>query len=192
MLCYGVDLQVIKSKIYEIRGQKVMLDRDLAELYGTETKRLKEAVRRNSKRFPGDFMFVLSKEEWDNLRSQFASSSWGGSRYLPYAFTEQGVAMLSSVLGSDAAIEMNISIMRAFVAVRQFLVNVKRPQREVTELCRQIEELRENIKSLEKDHEDYEQHFDDIYLALAQLAATNKEQQRVKRRPIGFVKPEES
>lgn len=100
--------------------------------------------------------------------------------------------MLSSVLGSDAAIEMNISIMRAFVAVRQFLVNVERPQREVTELCRQIEELREDIKSLEKDHEDYEQHFDDIYLALAQLAATNKEQQRVKRRPIGFVKPEES
>lgn len=75
MLCYGVNLQVIKSKIYEIRGQKVMLDRDLAELYGTETKRLKEAVRRNSKRFPGDFMFILSKEEWDNLRSQFASSS---------------------------------------------------------------------------------------------------------------------
>ena len=137
-------------------------------------------------------MFVLSKEEWDNLWSQFASSSWGGSRYLPYAFTEQGVAMLSSVLGSDAAIEMNISIMRAFVAVRQFLVNVERPQREVTELCRQIEELREDIKSLEKDHEDYEQHFDDIYLALAQLAATNKEQQRVKRRPIGFIKPEES
>ena len=169
-----------------------MLDRDLAELYGTETKRLKEAVRRNSKRFPGDFMFVLSKKEMGQLEVAICVLKLGGSRYLPYAFTEQGGAMLSSVLGSDAAIEMNISIMRAFVAVRQFLVNVERPQREVTELCRQIEELREDIKSLEKDHEDYEQHFDDIYLALAQLAATNKEQQRVKRRPIGFVKPEES
>ena len=165
-----------------------MLDRDLAELYGMETKRLKEAVKRNTKRFPSDFMFELKKEEWDNLRSQFATSSWGGIRYMPFAFTEQGVAMLSSVLGSETAIEVNIGIMRAFVAVRQFLINIDGVNRETSDLCKRIEEIREDIESLSKDHEDYEQHFDDIYLALAELARKNKEQEKRKRPPIGFVK----
>ena len=190
-MCYGVDLQIIQSKIYEIRSQRVMLDQDLAELYGTETKRLKEAVRRNIRRFPEDFMFILKKEEWNNLRTQIASSSWGGIRYLPFAFTEQGVAMLSSVLGSETAIEVNIGIMRAFVAVRQFLINVEKTNKEITEIGKQIEELRENVGSLLKDHEDYEQHFDDIYWALAQLAAKNKEQEKKERPRIGFIQSEE-
>ena len=190
-MCHGVDLQVIQSKIYEIRGQRVMLDRDLAELYGTETKRLKEAVRRNIRRFPDDFMFVLGKEEWNNLRSKIASSSWGGSRYLPFAFTEQGVAMLSTVLGSEIAIEVNIGIMRAFVVVRQFLVDTEKANKEITEIRRQVEELREDVEGILKDHEDYEQHFDDIYLALAQLASRNKEQEKKERPRIGFVQTEE-
>ncbi len=101
----NVSVEAIASKIYLIRGVKVMLDRDLAELYGVKTKRLKEQVRRNTERFPDDFMFELSKNEFKNLRSQFATSSWGGSRYAPMAFTEHGVLMLSSVLKSDRAIK---------------------------------------------------------------------------------------
>ena len=115
------EIEEIKSKIYNIRGMQVMLDKDLAELYGVEVKRLNESVKRNSKRFPSDFIFQLDKEEWKILKSQFATSSWGGARTLPYAFTEQGVAMLSSVLRSDTAIEVNIRIMRTFVAVRQYV-----------------------------------------------------------------------
>ncbi|PQJ78422.1 ORF6N domain-containing protein [Polaribacter porphyrae] len=102
--------EIISNKIYLIRNQKVMLDRDLAELYQVETKRLKEAVRRNLNRFPDDFMFELTKNETQNLRSQIATSSWGGSRYVPMVFTEQGVAMLSSVLNSDRAIAVNKKI----------------------------------------------------------------------------------
>ena len=105
-----VPVERIASKIYMIRQVKVMLDRDLAELYGVETKVLKQAVKRNMKRFPSDFMFELSKEEFTNLRSQIVTSSWGGSRYTPMAFTEQGVAMLSSVLNNDRAIAVNIQI----------------------------------------------------------------------------------
>jgi len=117
-----VPVERIEQVIYLIRGQKVMLDRDLAGLYGVETKRLKEAVRRNTDRFPEDFAFVLDREEFTNLRSQSAtSSSWGGTRYPPMAFTEQGVAMLSSVLRSQRAIDVNIAIMRTFVKLRQML-----------------------------------------------------------------------
>jgi hypothetical protein len=104
--------EVVMNKIYVIRSQKVMLDKDLAELYKVETKQLKRAVRRNADRFPDDFMFELSKEEFDNLRNQIGTSSWGGTRYAPMAFTEQGVAMLSSVLNSDRAIKVNIQIVR--------------------------------------------------------------------------------
>ncbi len=104
----------IVNKIIELRGEKVLIDRDLAELYDVETKLLKRAVRRHINRFPEDFMFQLSKEEFQNLRSHFGTSSWGGRRYLPMAFTELGVAMLSSVLNSERAIEVNIVIMRAF------------------------------------------------------------------------------
>ena len=119
----SVSVQLIEQRIYLIRGQKVMLDSDLASLYGVATKRLNEQVTRNHKRFPEDFMFQLTREEAEFLRSQFATSnvSRGGRRYLPRAFTEQGVAMLSSVLNSEQAIEVNIAIMRAFVRLRQIL-----------------------------------------------------------------------
>ncbi|MDP3914183.1 MAG: ORF6N domain-containing protein [Bacteroidota bacterium] len=113
--------EVIMSKIYLIGDQKVMLDNDLAELYGVETKQLKRAVRRNIKRFPEDFMFELSETEFSNLRSQFGTSSWGGIRYAPMAFTEQGVAMLSSVLSSERAITVNILIIRIFTKMRAIL-----------------------------------------------------------------------
>jgi len=112
----------LKSKIHNIRGFQVMLDSDLAFLYGVSTKRLNEQVRRNIDRFPEDFMFKLSESEYDILRSQFATSSWGGARKLPYAFTEQGVAMLSGILRSKKAVEVNIRIMRAFVHMRRMLL----------------------------------------------------------------------
>lgn len=114
-----IPIDRIESKIFQIRGKKVMLDSDLAELYGVPTKVLVQAVKRNINRFPDDFMFQLAKGEFVNLRSQFVTSSWGGRRYLPYAFTEQGVAMLSSVLNSERAIMVNVQIMRAFVNLRR-------------------------------------------------------------------------
>ena len=119
------ELQLIQSKIYEVRGQKVILDRDLAELYNVTTANLNKAVKRNIRRFPDDFMFQLTKAEFDELKTnlifQNGTSSWGGTRKLPYAFTESGIAMLSSVLRSKTAVEVNIRIMRAFTAMRQFL-----------------------------------------------------------------------
>jgi len=115
--------EIVLSKIYLVRGHKVMLDRDLAELYGVETRRLNEQVSRNIERFPHDFMFQLNNDEWPNLKSQFATSSWGGSRKLPFAFTEHGVLMLSSVLSSKQAIQVNIQIIRIFTRVRQMLTD---------------------------------------------------------------------
>ena len=113
---------VIRSRIFTIRGVQVMLDRDLAELYGVATGALNRQVKRNEERFPEDFMFGLSAEEWNNLKCQIGISSWGGDRQLPYAFTENGIAMLSSVLRLPTAIEVNIRIMRAFSAMRRFLL----------------------------------------------------------------------
>jgi phage regulator Rha-like protein len=126
--------EVIEKKIVLLRGQKVILDSQIAELYGVETKVLKRAVRRNKDRFPADFMMQLTGEEAEILRCQFGTSSWGGRRYLPYAFTEQGVAMLSSVLQSKRAIQVNIEIMRAFVRLREILATHK-------DLARKLEEL---------------------------------------------------
>ena len=123
----------VESKIYVIRSQKVMLDRDLAELYGVETKYLNRQVKRNLSRFPADFMFQLTEEE--NLRCQKVTSSYGGRRYLPFAFTEQGIAMLSSALNSEQAIQVNIMIMRAFVRLRQVLVEHK----ELSDLFNKLE-----------------------------------------------------
>ena len=131
-----VNEDILVSKIYFIRGNKILLDRDLASLYEIETKVLKQAVRRNLKRFPEDFMFVLSKNEFKNLRSQIVTSSWGGTRYSTMAFTEQGIAMLSSVLNSERAVAVNISIMRTFVKMRAFIYSNL--------------ELKEKIKELEK------------------------------------------
>jgi len=118
-----IQIERITNKIYSLRKHQVLLDKDLAELYGVETRQLVQAVKRNIKRFPDDFMFQLSGEEFKNLRSQIVSSSWGGRRYTPYAFTEQGVAMLSSVLKSEQAINVNIAIMRAFVQLRRLSYN---------------------------------------------------------------------
>lgn len=115
----------ILSRIYVIRGEKVMLDSDLAELYGVETKVLKQQVKRNINRFPDDFMFQLSKDEFTDLRSQFVTSSWGGLRYSPFAFTEQGVSMLSSVLNSERAIKTNIQIIRLFTKMRKLILSQK-------------------------------------------------------------------
>jgi phage regulator Rha-like protein len=117
--------EVIINKIYIIRGHKVMLDSDLAEMYGVETKQLKRQVRRNITRFPDDFMFELTDEELQNLRSQIGASSWGGVRYVPMVFTEQGVAMLSSVLNSERAIEVNIRIIRIFTKLREMRLTQK-------------------------------------------------------------------
>jgi len=114
--------EIIESKIFILRGKRIMLDQDLAKLYQVETKALKRAVKRNIYRFPLDFAFQLTSEELKNLRRQFGTSSWGGQRYLPYAFTENGVAMLSSVLNSRRAVEVNIQIMRAFTRMREFLL----------------------------------------------------------------------
>ena len=115
-----MELEIIQKKVFEIRGCKVMLDFDLALLYNVDTKVFKQSVRRNSNRFPTDFMFELTEMEFNSLRSQIVTSKRGGTRYLPFAFTEQGIAMLSSVLNSEKAIEINISIIRAFVTFRQF------------------------------------------------------------------------
>jgi hypothetical protein len=154
-----IPVDKITSKIYLIRNEKVLIDADLADLYGVETKVLNQAVRRNLSRFPKDFMFQLSDEEFDILRSQTVTSSWGGRRYPPYAFTEQGVAMLSSVLRSRQAIQVNIAIMRAFVQMRKFLqshevlaVQLKKLEKETTEKFaeqgKQIQIIFEAIKQL--------------------------------------------
>ena len=129
-------IELIENRIHIIRGQRVMLDQDLAVLYGVTTKNLNKAVNRNPKRFPEDFAFQLSKEEWNNLRFQIGTSSlnYGGRRYSPYAFTEQGVAMLSSVLRSPQAAEVNVEIMRAFVRIRHVLESNKELAKAVFEL----------------------------------------------------------
>ncbi|MCA2663176.1 MAG: ORF6N domain-containing protein [Microcystis sp. M064S2] len=136
----------ILNKIYTIRREKVMLDQDLAVLYGVETKQLKRQVKRNIERFPRDFMFTLSVKEFENLRSQTGTSSWGGSRYRPMAFSEQGVAMLSSILTSKTAIEVNISIIRVFTKLRQHALTHK-------EILIQLARLEREVKGNSKDIE---------------------------------------
>jgi len=123
-------LAQIQNMIYEIRGQKVMVDEDLAKIYQVETKRLNEAVKRNMDRFPREFMFQLTQAEYDNLMSQFATSSWGGRRKLPYAFTEHGVIMLSSVLNSKIATKINIAVVKAFIEMRLFIAKPVRKKLE--------------------------------------------------------------
>ncbi|GBR76067.1 DNA-binding protein [Candidatus Termititenax persephonae] len=132
-----IPAEVIETKIFLIRGKKVMLDKDLAILYRVETKQLKRAVKRNNERFPEDFMFKLTASEFANLRCQNGTSSWGGQRYLPYAFTELGVAMLSSILNSPRAIQVNIQIMRTFTRLREIIFTHKELQRKIEQLVRQ-------------------------------------------------------
>ena len=152
--------EVIENKIYLIRGHKVMLDIDLAKLYDVETKNLNLQVKRNIKRFPEDFMFQLTKEE--NLRLQFATSSYGGRRYLPYVFTEQGVAMLSSVLNSERAIEVNIAIMRAFVRLREILLTHK-------DLAAKIAALELKYENYDMRFSEYDKHIMAIFEAIRKL-----------------------
>lgn len=171
-----VPLERIVSFVYLIRGKKVMLDRDLAELYGVETKQLKRSVKRNIGRFPDDFMFVLTKDEMDmwsrsqfgtsSLRSQNGTPSWGGTRYLPLAFTEQGVAMLSSVLNSERAIMINIQIIRTFTKLREMIAS--------------HEDLKLKLESLEKH---YDEQFKTVFDALRRLLEDDE-----KPKPqIGFT-----
>jgi len=138
--------EIISSKIYLIRNKKVILDQDIAKLYDVETRVLKQAVKRNIERFPEDFMFELTKKEFEILRSQFVTSSWGGLRYIPMAFTEQGVAMLSSVLRSGKAIMVNIQIMRVFTKVREMLVDNLSIRLEIEEIKKQLSNQDKNIE----------------------------------------------
>ena len=168
-----MDLQIIQNKIFEVRGCRVMLDYHLAELYQVETRALKQAVKRNIERFPGDFMFVLTQEEANLLLSIGVSQNVIPPAYnfgvaMPMAFAEQGVAMLSSVLRSKVAIEVNISIMRAFVLMRQMAIGYE-------ELSRRIEELEVSTDA----------QFNELYQALTQLLSQSKQQK--ERRPVGFV-----
>jgi len=160
-------LKNIQSKIYEIRNQKVMLDFDLATMYEVETKVLNQAVKRNIDRFPEDFMFQITEEEFNNLRSQFVTSSWGGKRYMPYAFIEQGVEMLSSVLKSKKAVQVNISIMRVFVAIKQMILGN-------SELSKKLEELESK----------YNKQFSDVYEALNYLMDIKKVDDKTKKRKL--------
>ena len=161
------------SKIYLIRGHKVMLDTDLAELYGVETKQLKRAVRRNITRFPEDFMFQLQEKEFKDLRSHFGTSSWGGTRYLPMVFTEQGVAMLSSVLNSERAIQVNIRIMRIFTGMREMLLA--------------HQDLVQKIKEMDKSISDHDEKILLIFEYLKQLEQEKTRQEDLAgRRRIGF------
>ena len=184
------DLIIVQNLIYEIRGQKVMLDFDLARLYQVETKVLNQAVRRNIKRFPEDFMFQLDNKEFANLKSQIVTSSWGGRRTPPLAFTEEGIAMLSSVLHSDVAIAANISILRAFVKVREYLLMVSTVSAEVKELRAKVDLLatqrEEDLGAVNDLSEDVRQDIDNLYLAIGELASRMEEKKQAPRRKIGF------
>ena len=186
----------IESLIHEIRGQKVMLDFDLAELYQVETKRLKESVRRNIERFEGDdFMFELTSEEYNSLiislRSQFATSNErGGRRHMPFAFTEQGVAMLSSVLKSERAIQVNRSIIRAFVAMRNYIMSTKTISAELEAIKAKLELLErndeDNLEAINDLSEDMRREIDTIYQAIAALSVKEPIQKEPQRQKIGF------
>ena len=146
--------ETIENRIFTIRGLKVMIDKDLAELYGVETKRLNEAVKRNIKRFPEDFMFQLSKDEWEILKSQFATSSWGGIRKLPYVFTEHGVTMLASILNSEKAIDVNIQIVRVFIRLRQYAMLQASRNAEIEELRKMLMLHIENTENRLSEHDE--------------------------------------
>ncbi len=183
------ELQKIQNKIYEVRATKVMFDFDLAELYQVETRVLNQAVKRNIKRFPADFMFQLSSEEWEILKSQFVMSSWGGMRRPPYAFTEQGLAMLSGVLKSDVAIAVNISIMRAFVALRKFIASATETTA-IAQLKNRLEALEEvneeTLRAINDLSEDTRKEFAEVYTALSEIISKQEEDQQQQRKPIGF------
>ena len=167
-------VEQIESRIFVIRGQKVMLDADLAELYGVETKRLNEQVSRNSERFPEDFMFQLTAEEFANLKSQFATSSWGGRRKLPYVFTEHGAIMAASVLNSPRAIEISVHVVRAFVRLRELVAGNK--------------DLAQKLNQLERKVGAHDRAIAELINAIRQLMTPLDLK---KKRPIGFAPWEE-
>jgi hypothetical protein len=184
------EIVLIQNLIYEIRGQKVMLDFDLAKLYQVETKVLNQAVKRNIKRFPPDFMFQLTAEEVLIMRSQFVTSSKRKLSAQPFAFTEQGVAMLSGVLKSNIAIEANIAIMRAFVQVRQYLLTAASVSSELKELRVKVDLLQlqqeENLGAVNDLSEDVRGEIDNLYLAIAELSTRLEEKRNEPRPRIGF------
>ena len=161
--------ETVLDKIYVIRNQKVLLDRDLAQLYGIETKRLNEAVKRNLPRFPDDFMFQLNDVEFETLKSQFATSSWGGNRKRPFAFTEHGILMLSSVIHSELAISVNIQIMRLFTQMRQRIM--------------EHSEVQEKIHLLEQKVENHDKN---IALVFSYFDELNEVKPAENRKPIGY------
>ena len=189
-----VDLQLIQSKIYEIRGQRVMLDFDLAQMYGTETAQLKRAVRRNKKRFDGeDFMFEVTRDELSRCQIGTLNKGRGSNiKYLPFAFTELGVAMLSSVLNSETAIEINKGIMRAFVAMRRLISNP--PVDKNAELREEMKKLKDYMEEIFADQNDINEdtriQLELINQTLAELQVHQKLSDK-PRRPIGFIQPEE-
>ena len=195
-----MDIQIIQNKIYEIRGRRVMLDFDLANLYQVETKRVKESVRRNIERFEGeDFMFELSEEEYnvlkDRLRSQIASLEIDGKgkypKYSPFAFTEEGVAMLSGVLRSSVAVQVNRAIMRAFVAMNNYLIQVSQYSAELAELRSRLllveREVRENLEAMNDLSEDVRRDFDTVFEAIGALSVKLPEARKPAQK-IGFKK----
>ena len=180
----------IRAKIYEIRGQKVMLDRDLAALYGVETKALNQAVKRNIERFPSDFMFQLTKEEYSRCQIGILNNGRGHNvKYAPMAFTELGVAMLSSVLNSTIAIEMNRAIMRTVVAMRQAIASMANNELRFEKLEHNVEKLNNYIEDILRDQNDINEEtaaqLELINETLAELQVTERE--KAKRKKIGFV-----
>lgn len=193
-----MELQPIQSKIYEIRGQRVMLDFDLAELYQVETRTLKQAVRRNIERFPEDFMFEITESEYNYLKNSMTSqivisNEKGGRRYMPFAFTEQGVAMLSSVLRSGTAIQVNIAIMRAFVAMRNYITTTTQITAELSEIRAKLALLEQadedNAEAVNDLSEDMRKELDNIYQAIAALSIKVPQARKVGQ-PIGFKRPD--
>ena len=190
MIDMSEDLMIVQNLIYEIRGQKVMLDADLAKLYQVETKVLNQAVKRNTERFPSDFMFRLTAEEVLNMRSQFVTASKRNTSAPPFAFTEQGVAMLASVLKSPISVAASISIMRAFVQVRQYLLTTASMSAELKELRAKVDLLalqrEEDLGAVNDLSEDVRQDIDNLYLAIGELSSRMEEKKHEPRRKIGF------
>ncbi|MDR0954821.1 MAG: ORF6N domain-containing protein [Rikenellaceae bacterium] len=190
-----MELQVIQSMIYEIRGVRVMFDFDLARLYQVETKALNRAVKRNIDRFPERFMFQLDRQEFENLRCQIGTSSLhGGTRYMPYAFTEQGVSMLSAVLRSPVAVQVSISIMDAFVAMRNYIMTTSTITAELAELRATVELLKrdgeDTLEAINDLSEDTRKHIDNLYNAIAALSIKPTQLKKPSRR-IGFNSSDE-
>ena len=190
------DLMIVQNLIYEIRGQKVMLDFDLARLYQVSTGALNQAVKRNIERFPADFMFRLTGEEVQNMMSQFVISSKRKTSAPPFAFTEQGVAMLASVLKSPIAVAASISIMRAFVQVRQYLLTTASMSAELKELRAKVDLLalqrEEDLGAVNDLSEDVRKDIDNLYLAIGELSSRMEEKKREPQRRIGFKRSDEA